>query len=111
MGKLRRNDWDDFPINSRSDQINYILIYDEPFQSTRREYDREKGESRTIEEEVSFKHFKSTKGAKESLLSELESVDDYNAVTLLGVWPGKYSADTFVLDLPEFIDAMNEAEL
>ena len=89
MGKLRTNGTDDFPVESRSGGINYILIHPD----------------------AEYQHFKSTKGQMENLLSTLEQIHEEDRWTLLGVWKGSYRSDTFDLDINQFREKMNDADL
>lgn len=110
MGKLRTGDTDEFPVESRSDHLNYILVYKEPKMEEQKEV---QGTEIVVvgEEPVHWEHFKSTKSDKKKLLGELEDVEDYDQVDLLATWKGEWGTDTFHLELPEFVDRLREADL
>lgn len=115
MGKLRRGSTDDFPVESRSGGVGYLLVYEDPREEQRRklvEFDKETGERDYGEwTEIShWKHFKSTKGEKESLLAELEEVN-LGEVTLLGYWSGEYRTDMHQLEPEKYKERLSNAEL
>lgn len=109
MGKLRTGDTDDFPVESRSGGINYVLVYPEP--RVEKRYTRVDGTLQQKERTVGFQHFKSTKSEKQKLLSELKQIGDPEDWDLLGVWKGRHRSDTFELDIDRFRERMEGAEL
>lgn len=118
MGNLRSNSTDDFPVGSRDGGVGYILIYDEPKEETKRKLASDPTETDASDYEweeytvtVPWKHFKSTKTEKTSLRKELEGLDDYDGVTLLGYWAGQWRTDIHQLELPRFLERMQTAEL
>lgn len=109
MGNLRTNDTDDFPVESRSGGINYMLVYPD-----HRERSKTVRADDGFEKEIStvgYQHFKSTKGEKQDLLSELNQIEDSSCWDLLGVWNGRHRSDTFELDINRFRERMKEADL
>jgi len=92
MGKLRTNSTEDFPVESRSGGISYILI-------------------RPSAGGDGYSHYKATKTEKTKLLKQLTSINDYDDVTLLGIWTGRHRTDTHVLKLPKFVERMEDSDL
>lgn len=88
MGQLRTDSTEDFPVESRSGGISYILISPDD-----------------------WNHYKATKTEKTRLLNRLQQFDDYDDVDLLGVWTGRHRTDTHQLELPRFVKRMEDAEL
>lgn len=120
MGKLRTDSTEKFPVESRSGGISYILISEHGL--TKEETVRDENGDVVYEDEeafefkkreftVPYEHYKATKGEKEKLLDRLESLDGYDGVELLGIWTGKHRTDTHVLELPRFVERLQDAEL
>ena len=119
MGNLRTDSTEDFPVESRSGGISYILVhppktkseaaYDEDGQVVW--VDRENHEVKKREYQERYTHYKATKTEKTSLLRDMKELNDYEEVSLLGVWTGRHRTDTHVLELPRFVERMEDAEL
>lgn len=119
MGKLRTDSTDDFPVESRSGGISYILIH--PVITKERPLRDEEGSivwedednfvSKKENYEERWSHYKATKTEKSDLLDALREFDSYDEVTLLGVWTGKHRTDTHVLELPRFVERLETADL
>lgn len=118
MGKLRTDSTEDFPVESRSGGISYILVHpaetkEEPVREDGSIVweDKENFEMKKREYEQRYTHFKATKTEKTELLEKLKEYDDYDDVTLLGVWTGRNRTDTHELELPRFVERMEDADL
>lgn len=88
MGKLRTDSTDDFPVRSRDSDLNYILVTED-----------------------GSEHYKATKTAKSNLLSRLTELEGSDGVELLGVWPSKWRTGIHQLEIPQFIERLENAEL
>lgn len=119
MGKLRTDSTERFPVESRSGGISYILVHPAKTKTeSMRDEDGdivwEDAENHVVkkrEYEERYTHYKATKTEKTSLLKDLREFEDYDEVTLLGVWTGKHRTDTHVLELPRFVERMEDADL